>query len=123
MKTCPHCGQSVSSAPSELRALIAELPLTGQEVRLAEALIASWPRLVSNDVLVAAMWDHRTDEPKTPEACMYSHVSKLRTKLVPHGWTIASSRFRGRQFKALDADKSTPPPAPLSSAVNQRRAA
>lgn len=98
---CPHCGQVVHKAPRELVEMLSGLRLYGQERRLVDALLSTWPRLATTDALLAALWDRRDVELAAPENTMQSYASKLRRKIEPHGWTIETRRGSGRQFARL----------------------
>lgn len=92
---CQHCGQPIPRAPVEIVALARTLRLPRREMLALDAIIAAWPRPASKDYLVASMYDAVGEDAEQPEVIVQSHISKLRTILRPHGWTIENQRFVG----------------------------
>lgn len=95
MKTCPCCGRAVVNAPASLVDAVDALRLPRRQRRIVDALIAAFPRTISKDDLVPAVWDHLDDEPEFPGDVLESHVSKLRQALRPHGWSVDGVRMAG----------------------------
>lgn len=95
MRVCAHCGQPVYRAPTSLVDLVAALDLPRREQVLAEALLRTFGRRIPSDFLVGEVYDDNRDDLLAPEQTLLGHISKLRRKLKPHGWTINNKRRSG----------------------------
>ena len=103
MRVCSECGQPTVGAPAEIRALIDGLDFPRRERLALNRLLESWPRMVPTDALVEAMYDAVGDDPDQPEAIVHCHISKARSKLKAHGYTIKNRRFQGYQIAPFEA--------------------
>lgn len=72
--------------------------LTRLEERLLNILAAARGETVQSDAIVAELWGNAVEL-----RALYEHVSTLRAKLLPHGWTIVNIRGCGYQLAQLDA--------------------
>lgn len=97
MKLCAHCGQPLQRFHeiAEFADLAPSLRLPRRERQVVGALIDRYPRFMRSDEFVGVMWDDEADAMPAPEKVVYSHISKLRRKLWPHGWTVDSMRHTG----------------------------
>jgi DNA-binding response OmpR family regulator len=97
--------------------------LTRFEQRLLRVLGSDCGKVVPIDVIVRKMWGRRFADPKL----VYEHISSLRLKLKPAGWTIVNLRKHGYRLEALSSNacKSRRPqsmPADLVNDLSRHRA-
>ena len=94
---CPCCNTLIESLDVEDLAFIALSPL---ERRIVEALISSYPRLVTRDYIIDQMyWDDPDGGPLDAYNTMHVVMMKVRRKLSKFGWTIS----RGKQGPGMRA--------------------
>lgn len=98
---CPHCDKPITS-PAALTDALGLADFTASEFNLASALTDAFPRPVSFEVLIFAIWG-QNNEPENSRDDLNSHVSRARNKLKPYGWTIKSMRFFGYRIQKLEA--------------------
>lgn len=91
---CPHCGQHVSKAPSQLELVAGNMRLPMQQRRLLLALMDRYGRWVSKEDLVGTVWGSR-HEPENAYRTIETYVHHLRVALKPHGWLIDGMRHSG----------------------------
>lgn len=90
--TCPTCGQPMTAPRVPLEALL-DLRFGGRKRLLMEALVRAYPRAVSRDALVAALFGDDADGgPMTAETVISVYVCQLRKRLAPYRWTIPLMR-------------------------------
>jgi DNA-binding response OmpR family regulator len=100
MTICPCCGRPSSNAPEVLVDLIDFSNISGCQLRVARALLASYPRWVSKDALVEATWSLR-NQPTNARNDIQTLVSHIRRKIKGSGWTIRNARFTGYRFEQV----------------------
>lgn len=89
---CPTCGQPVNAPRVPLEALL-DLRFGGRKRLLMEALVRAYPRAVSRDALIGALYDADPDGgPMSAETVISVYVCQLRKRLAPYGWTIPLMR-------------------------------
>lgn len=99
MITCPNCGFKHTEAPfaAELQDLIFVLPLKEKDVLVR--LIKARGAQVRHEAMFEYIYGDEDGGPLM--ATLYSHVSKLRTKIEKLGWTISTKRFEGMRLSRL----------------------
>lgn len=86
--TCPCCGRPVDTGALPVTAL-AEIPASRHERRILKALVSAYPRRVSGDFLVEALYcDDPNGGPLRAVDVVRVTVTRLRAKLARVGWTI-----------------------------------
>ncbi len=90
----------VHRLPPMCRPIIEESLLTRFEERLLNALCCTPGQSVKASTLVAEIWKRVEVDPKL----LYEHVSRLRAKLEPIGWTIVNTRGEGYRVQRRRQD-------------------
>lgn|GEM_PF-2443467 len=104
--------QRISGIPAPAvtprRELLARLDseLTRFEYRLLQLLADGTEDCVERPAILERLWGRPTANPKL----LYEHVSTLRAKLLPRGWTIVNVRGRGYRLDSSDRVSAAPPP-------------
>lgn len=97
MTTCPCCGHPVTAVPVD--ALMSGE--NGQSRIILEQLVTHYPMPVSSDDLKNAVFAHLNGRGAQCENnAITSVISKLRRRLVNHGWTIPIPS-KGRGVKGM----------------------
>ena len=96
---CPHCDKPLTG-PATLPNALGLADFTASEFNIVSALADAFPRPVSFEVLIFAIWG-QNNEPENSRDDLNSHVSRARNKLKAHGWTIKSMRFFGYRIQKL----------------------
>ena len=77
------------------------IPLPRKRRLLVDALVSAYPRVVSEGALKQWMWeDDGYQVPESPS--LFVHISKTRSILEQHGWTIAVRRFQGWRLVKIE---------------------
>lgn len=98
--SCPCCGAALDTVPYDA---LRELEIGPNERAVLTVLLDRYPRSVSRDTLVNAVWGDRPDGgPLSAYNILSVTHLKLRSKIEPLGWTISKS-FRGRGMHRLKA--------------------
>ena len=87
---CPCCQQTVSGvSPKGLH----DVFVTPQEKIVLTQLVEAYPRRVSRDHLIEALYGHRPDGGALHSSNILSIlIRKIRNKINNHGWTIPNSK-------------------------------
>lgn len=96
---CPNCGfkHAEDGFAAELLDLVFVLPLKEKDVLVR--LIKSRGAKVSHEALFTYVYgDDENGGPATGNLSLYSHISKLRTKIEKLGWTIETKRHDGMRL-------------------------
>lgn len=92
MTCCPNCGYRHGEYGAEL----AQLHLPKLKRRILTRLIRAQGGIVPTEAVIDAMYgDFEDGGPESARTCLENHVSRLRGKLAPWGWTIKCDRFLG----------------------------
>lgn len=86
--SCPVCGGHLAQVPVEV---LLDIRLPNQNRFVLQELIRLYPRSVSKDRLLDALYGHV----RTPAAegnGLNVILSRLRKELQPYGWTVSSAR-------------------------------
>ncbi len=81
-----------------------EPALTRFEHRLLQLLSDEPGRLVSQVTILQQLWGRNSANPKL----LYEHISTLRCKLLPWGWTIANVRGKGYRLELRSTECPSP---------------
>lgn len=83
---CPTCGHALASAsPAVLR----DMHLPPQMRTIVDVLVAAYPRQVSVQRLIEALYGDRPDGgPDNPEGVLKTRISAIRKVVEAAGWTI-----------------------------------
>lgn len=104
---CPHCG---SQAYSDVGIVIEDLVegrvsvhgvsmrLPRREALALQTLLKAAPRWVSREAMHSGMYGELEDGGPDSNA-VQSHLSKLRSRLKPHGIMISNARHQGYGLK------------------------
>lgn len=95
---CPCCGSEITEFP--MREL-GEANLTVLEWRLVQALSDAFPRRLTIDSLIGAMW-WGAREPEQAWTNLRTHIRRTRAKLRPLGWTIKAAGESTYRLEKLD---------------------
>ena len=92
-RVCPCCGRPFDAefTPD----MLLDLPVTGMQKRILDALVDAWPRGLGNHALIDAMyWDDPEGGPLEAERVLKVHLFRLREKIEPMGWSTFKRQGR-----------------------------
>lgn len=91
---CPNCGFKHHDTGYAEELL--DITLQNTPRRILTRLMLGNGATVSKAVIVEELYGDRPDGgPDTAEKVVESHISKLRKRIKPRGWTIRCSKFDG----------------------------
>ncbi|TPW26016.1 hypothetical protein [Pararhizobium mangrovi] len=86
--TCPCCGKPVDKVEVEA---LEDAPLSYTRKSIVRRLISAYPRMVSAETLMNAMYGGAR-EPENARLSLAVTMTAIRKILRPHGWTISRSK-------------------------------
>ncbi len=87
-RCCPTCGHDLPGGLVPVEALV-DAALSSQQRAIVEVLVGAYPRTVSMEKLVDALWgDDPNGGPDNPRRVVHAQVCHIRRILAASGWTI-----------------------------------
>lgn len=87
MTICPCCGQPVNAGRAPIEALDAA-PLATVPRAIVNALVKAYPRALSADALISAVYSGAR-EPEYARGAISVQLNRIRDKLALYGWTVS----------------------------------
>lgn len=108
---CPHCHQQMPPAHGVTLDFLnasrgaSAVQLTPREARAFEALLHRFPRTISNDQLITAMYPCEADEPEETYLIIKTTISHIRKKILVLGLGVRATYGVGYSLYELVAEK------------------
>lgn len=84
--------------------VLADLDYPRRRRLIVDALLRAGRSYVAKSRLINAVYgDDYDGGPEDAEACIHTHLSRLRDQIRPHGFTITNSRHLGYRLERVEA--------------------
>lgn len=71
------------------------------QTTIAKVLLSRFPNGTARYCLLEDIYGGRDQQPEDAEMCLQTHISKMRRKLEPHGWTIEKSVRHSASYRLV----------------------